>query len=106
MPIRTEDGVGGSAQELSFTAAVWAAGVANQITVVGQGVVPGVGQIGPHRFADNRLFLVQVYQDLGGNVFDQVDVAVQINRATGSIQLDKAPAVADFDGRIVIEGTR
>ncbi len=106
MPVTSEDGVGGSAQELAFVAATWAAGVANQITIVGQGVVPGVGQIGPHRFPDNRLYIVQVYEDLGGNIFDQVDVAIQINRVTGAIQLDKAPAAPDFPGRVLIEGPR
>lgn len=94
---------GGRAEEFSFVAGDWAAGVVNEIQIVRVPAVPGAGQIGPHTLRLGVAYVVQVFEDVGGNDLNIVDVEVEMNTATGLITMRKAPVPPGFAGRVVIE---
>ncbi len=88
--------------DVSFTAADWAAGVANVITVIRSGA-PAAGQIGPHGLTPSDRYVIQVY-DTTVSPSEQVEVETTIDPTTGNITLTKSPVPPDFPGYLVIVG--
>jgi hypothetical protein len=85
----------------TFSGANWAAGTANQITIVQTGAA-GAGEIGPHSLGVAGSYTVNVVRDSDD---EMVDVGVIIDDVTGNVTLTKTGLGADFAGRIMIVGT-
>lgn len=68
--------------------------------------MPIAGQIGPHTVAAGTSYLVQVYEDMGANLLELVDIEVEVNTLTALVTLRKAPLAPDFAGRVIMEGVR
>jgi hypothetical protein len=93
----------GIAKQFDFVAGDWDAGTANTIEIPASGVLLP-GQIGPHGFATNRAFLINVWKEDGFivPVIVGVDVELNIGLTTGLITLKKAPLATSFAGKVII----
>lgn len=88
-------------KRVPFTAAMWAAGTANEITIIPSGS-PAAGQAGPHYLTVASNYVVQVVNtDL--NPDEIVDVEVQFD-SSGNITLVKAQGAKAFNGVAIIVG--
>lgn len=90
--------VGPATFRSAFTAADWATGVSNEITIIRTGAL-GAGEIGPHSLPLDDIYLIQVIRDLTDEV---VDVGIEVDPITGNITLTKTGLGTDFDGRVII----
>jgi len=87
-------------RSFTFVVADWAAGTANEITIIGSGT-SGPGQIGPHNYDNLGPYQVLVFSE-SGNIVTQVDVEVETNIITGDVTLRKSGLAPAFDGRAVV----
>ena len=88
---------------VDFTAADWAAGTANEITVI-KGGTPGAGEVGPHNLTLAGSYIVDVINtDLDPD--EKVEVETQFDPATGNVTIIKACKKSAFNGTAVIVGS-
>jgi len=90
----------GAATEVTFVAADWASGTADEVSIIATGT-PGAGEVGPHGLGIGA-FAVSVFEDSGGSLTIGVDVGLEINLDTGLVKLLKAPRADAFAGRAII----